>query len=57
MVIKIKNNGKNQWPLNEAKLVFDQNKNIVGEDIKLKPQKPGEEKNYEIHFDNLKIIL
>ena len=55
MEIALKNTGETQWPLNKAKLVFDQNKNIIGEDIILKPQKPGEEKNYKIVFDNLKL--
>ena len=53
--ITIKNTGKNLWPLDKAQLVFDQNKNIIGEDIILAPQKPGEEKNYKIDFDNLKL--
>ena len=53
--ITIKNNGKNQWPLDEAKLVFDQNKNIIGKDIILKPQKSCEQEKYKIDFDNLKL--
>ena len=55
MKIILKNNGETQWPRNEAKLVFDQNKNIIGKNIILKPQKPGEQEKYKIDFDNLKM--
>ena len=50
----IKNSGNKQWPLNLAKLVFDRKKNIIGENVILLPQKPGECKNYIIKFLKLK---
>ena len=55
MKIIIKNTGETQWPRNKAKLLFEQNKNIIGKDIILKPQKPGEQEKYKIDFENLKM--
>ena len=54
MEIIIKNNGINQWPINGAKLVSDDQKNIKGEDIFLEPQKQNEEKKYIANFRDLK---
>ena len=45
--IILKNNGKQPWPMG-AKLIYDRNSNFVGEDIMLKPQKPGDSYNYSI---------
>ena len=54
MEILIKNNGKTVWPVNEAKLVFDERKNLVGKDIVLNPQKVNEEIKYNVYFKDLK---
>ena len=45
------NNGNKPWSL-DTKLIFDNNFKIKGEDIKLKPQKPGEKNTYEIILKN-----
>ena len=52
--IILKNNGISQWPLENAKLIPDPQKNISGEDIILEPQIKGEEKEYEAYFRDLK---
>jgi hypothetical protein len=49
----IKNNGSKQWPDYKAKLVFNENKNLVQKSILLEPQKPGEQQNYIIKLDGL----
>ena len=49
----IKNNGSKQWPDYKAKLVFNENKNLVLKSILLEPQKPGEQQNYIIKLDGL----
>ena len=53
MEILIENTGKNTWPLNRAKLVFNENFHLIGKDIILEPQKLGEFKNYEINISDL----
>ena len=52
--IIIKNNGASQWPFKGAKLVPNEKKNIKGEEVILDPLKPGEQKQYNIKFDELK---
>ena len=47
------NNGKNIWTKNNTKLIYDKNSQIVGNEIKLGPQKPGETKKYKINLKNL----
>ena len=46
--IILKNNGKESWPLNKTKLIFDKNSFIKSEDIILNPQKPNETNKYNI---------
>ena len=53
MEITIENNGKNKWPSNKTKLVFNKDSNLIGEDIILHPQNPGERKNYQINIFEL----
>jgi len=48
--IILKNNGKEDWPKDCAKLIFDRASNIEGEDIVLEPQKSGEQKIYHAIF-------
>ena len=50
--IILKNNGNEIWP-EDAKLVFDRDSSFSTNEIKLKPQKPGEEEKYNIIFKNL----
>ena len=50
--IILKNNGNDIWP-EDAKLIFDKESDISTEEIKLKPQKPGKEKKYNIIFKDL----
>lgn len=51
----IKNNGSKQWPENGAKLVFNENKDLVDKDILLKPQKPEEQQKYLIKLEGLNV--
>jgi len=51
--INIKNNGTLDWPQNKTKLIFENNSDIRGNEIKLKGQKCGEEYKYEVKFKNL----
>ena len=51
--LTLRNNGKNSWPKN-TKIIFDRDSNIIGNDIQLKQQNPGEEKNYIVNFKNLR---
>jgi hypothetical protein len=51
----IKNNGSKQWPENAAKLVFNENKNLTGEPVFLRPQKPEEQQKYVVHMEDLHI--
>ena len=49
----LKNNGKEAWPKGNAKLLFERNSKLIGDEISLEPQKPGEEKKYYALFKNL----
>ena len=51
--ITLINDGEKPWPKNKTKLIYDEESYIMDEDILLKPQKPGEEKKYEIVLKNL----
>ena len=51
----IKNNGAKQWPENGAKLVFNENKNLIARPIFLRPQKPEEQQKYEINMEDLHV--
>ena len=51
--LTLANNGKRSWPKN-TKLVFDDKSLVKGDEIMLDPQNPGDKKNYEIVFKNLK---
>ena len=45
--IILKNNGKEKWPKNKAKLIIDKySSHLYSDDIILEPQKPGEQKKY-----------
>ena len=46
--IILKNNGKENWPVNKTKLIFDEDSDIKSEDIILNPQKPNETNKYNI---------
>jgi len=48
--IILKNNGKEDWPKDCAKLIFNRASNIEGNDIILEPQKSGEQKIYHAIF-------
>ena len=48
--IILKNNGKEDWSKDCAKLIFDRASDIEGEDIVLEPQKSGEQKIYHAIF-------
>ena len=52
--IILKNNGNQIWPEGETKLKFDQISDIMGNEVILEPQAPGEQKKYEIYFNKLK---
>jgi hypothetical protein len=45
--LNLKNNGKDAWP-KDSKLVFDKSSQAFGENISLRPQKPGESSNYTV---------
>ena len=51
--IILKNNGKESWPINKTKLIFDKDPNIKSEDIILNPQKPDETNSYDIIFKQI----
>jgi hypothetical protein len=51
--ISLRNNGKQTWPENNTKLIFDKNSNIFGDEIILNPQKPNEEEEYFMLFKGL----
>ena len=51
--VNIKNNGSLDWPKNTAKLIFEDNSDIKGEEVILQPQKCGEELKYEVMFKQL----
>ena len=48
----LKNNGKYIWPIN-TKLIYDKNSDVVGKEINLEQQKPGESKKYIAFFKDL----
>ena len=52
--INLRNNGNKQWPYGTTKLIFDKNSPIKSNDVILEPQKPGENKEYIIIFNELK---
>ena len=52
--INLRNNGKKSWPIGNTKLIYSPNGILVGDDIQLQSQEPGEEGNYEVIFQNLK---
>ena len=51
----IKNNGSKDWPKNKAKLRFDINSKIFGEEVILEPQKCGEKLKYKVKFKKLEL--
>ena len=51
--IILKNNGKESWPINKTKLIFDKDSDIKSEDIILNPQKPDETNTYDIIFKQI----
>ena len=48
MKIIIKNTGETQWPRNKAKLLFEQNKNIIGKDLYLNRKSQVSKKNTKL---------
>ena len=52
--IIMKNNGKDPWPINNTKLIYDTESIMTGDEIILQPQKPEEEEIYDIVLTNLK---
>jgi len=48
IIIILKNNGRREWPEGRAKLLFERESQINGEDIILRPQKPNETEKYKI---------
>ena len=48
--IILKNNGEEDWPKDCTKLIFDKASKITGDEIVLKPQKSGEQNNYNVIF-------
>jgi len=52
--IILKNNGNSPWPVGKAILKFDVKSPIFGRDIILFPQKPEQQKTYNINFNGLK---
>ena len=52
--ITLKNNGRLTWPEKRTILCFDRFKNkYIGDQIELSPQKPGEERTYDIILESL----
>jgi hypothetical protein len=51
--VTLKNNGSNDWP-NNVYLEFQPKSKVIGDKVKLKPQKSGEVEKYEVKFKNLK---
>jgi hypothetical protein len=50
--IILKNNGKEDWPKDCTKLIFDETSKIKGDEIVLKPQKSNEQQNYNVILKN-----
>ena len=53
--IILKNNGNLTWP-EGSKLIVDNKSDFGANEIILKPQKPGEQKSYNVNFCDLKEI-
>ena len=51
--IILKNNGKEDWPKDCTKLIFDRASDIVGDEIVLEPQKSDEQKIYHSTFKKI----
>ena len=51
--IMLKNTGKCVWTRFNTKLICDNNSKIVGNEIKLGPQNPGEKRQYKAIFKNV----
>ena len=51
--IILKNNGINVWPEGSTVLCFNREGKLSGDEIKLRPQKPGEEQSYDIILSSL----
>lgn len=52
--INLKNNGKYEWPEGKAKIIFDKDSKFICNDIELEPQKPEEERSYNIELSELR---
>ena len=52
--INLKNNGSDNWPENDTKLICDRTSRIICKDTLIDPLAPNEEKAYKITFKNLK---
>ena len=51
--ITLKNNGSKAWPEGRTRLCFERESQINGNEIILRPQKPGEEGKYDIILNGL----
>ena len=51
--IILRNNGKSAWPMNNAKLTFDEFCDFKAKEVILKPQRPQELELYEIVYKDL----
>ena len=52
--ITLKNNGSQTWPEGRTRLCFERESQINGDEIILRPQKPGEEGKYDVILSGLK---
>ena len=49
----LKNNGAKPWPIKRTQLIYERESCFSGDEIILEPQKPGQQKKYDIILDNL----
>ena len=49
----MKNNGTKSWPIKRTLLIFERESCFDGDEILLDPQKPGEQKKYDIIINNI----
>ena len=50
----LKNNGAKPWPIKRTQLIYERESCFSGDEITLEPQKPGEQKKYDLILDNLR---
>ena len=49
----MKNDGTKSWPIERTKLIFERESCFDGDEVLLYPQKPGEQKKYDIIINNI----